>query len=82
VQILDEEAAEDVLSALESEPLKYQVMVHMALCLGCRRGELMALHFGDINLDTGMVKIEHSAYKLTGEEMKLKEPKIEAAYGT
>jgi integrase len=75
VQILDEDAAVAVLEALESEPLKYQVMVHMALCLGCRRGELVALHWRNINLETGMVKIEHSAYKLPGEDVKLKDPK-------
>lgn len=75
IQILNEEDAAAVLKALESEPLKYKTMIHMALSLGCRRGELMALHFCDINFETSTVKIEHSAYKVTGESEKLKEPK-------
>lgn len=64
-----------MLQALDNEPLKYQVLVHLALALGCRRGELVALRWQDIDLDTGVVSIGHSAYKLKGKAPALKDPK-------
>lgn len=82
VQILDEDAAVAVLEALETEPLKYQVMIHLALCLGCRRGELIALHWSNIDFEKGMVKIEHSAYKLAGTPEELKDPKNRSSIRT
>lgn len=82
VQILDEQAAMAVLDALEAEPLKYQVLIHLALCLGCRRGELIALHWSDIDFETGMVKITHSAYKLAGTPEELKDPKNRSSIRT
>lgn len=75
VQIFDEDQSLILLEALESEPLKYQVLVHLSLTIGSRRGEVMALTWDDINLDTGIVSIRHSAYKLSGEERKIKGPK-------
>jgi integrase len=75
VQMLDENAANAVLQALESEPIKYQVMIHLALTLGCRRGELMALTWQSIDFQTNTVTINHSAYKLTGQPIAIKEPK-------
>ena len=75
VQILDKDDVESVFQALESEPLKYQVMIHMALTLGCRRGELMALRWDSIDMENGSVSIDHSAFKLTGEPVRTKGPK-------
>lgn len=75
IQILDEAEAAAVLSALETEPLMYQVLIHLALVTGCRRGELIALKWENIDPDNGVVFVRHAAYKLTGEEEKLKEPK-------
>lgn len=82
VQILDEDAAVAVLDALGTEPLKYQVLIHLALCLGCRRGELIALHWSNIDFEKGMVRIERSAYKLTGTPEKLKDPKNRSSIRT
>lgn len=82
VQILDENAAAAVLTALEGEPLKYQVLIHLALCLGCRRGELIALHWSNIDFETGMVRITHSAYKLSGAPEELKDPKNRSSIRT
>jgi integrase len=53
----------------------YQVLIHLALVTGCRRGELVALKWEEIDFDNGIVFVRHSAYKLTGEAEKLKEPK-------
>lgn len=74
-QILDEAEAADVLAALETEPLMYQVLIHLALVTGCRRGELVALKWEKIDLDNRVVFIRHAAYKMTGEKEKLREPK-------
>lgn len=75
VQIFNEDQSVIMLESLENEPLKYQVLVHLALTIGSRRGELMALTWNDIDLDSGVISIKHSAYKLKDEEQKLKDPK-------
>lgn len=75
IQIFDEHQSLIMLDFLENEPLKYQILVHLALTIGCRRGELMALTWNKIDLVSGIISIKHSAYKLKGEEQKLKEPK-------
>lgn len=82
VQILDESAANTVLTALENEPLKYQVLIHLALCLGCRRGELISLRWSDVDLKKQKVKISHSVYKLAGNKEELKDPKNKSSIRT
>lgn len=82
MQILDENAADAVLTALESEPLKDRVLIHLALCLGCRRGELVALRWNDIDLKRQKIKISLSVYKLAGTEEALKDPKNKSSIRT
>ncbi|MCM1578477.1 MAG: site-specific integrase [Ruminococcus sp.] len=64
-----------MLNALKYEPLQFRVLIYLAVFSGAREGELVALRFSDIDFDVGKLTISRSAYKLTGEPVKLKSPK-------
>ena len=66
-EIFTEEELDEMLKALESEPLMFRLLIHMALNTGCRRGELMGLKWSDIDFKTGVLTISRSNYKLTGD---------------
>lgn len=65
-----------MLQALDSEPLQFRLLIHLALNTGCRRGELMGLKWSDIDFATGVLTVSRSNYKLTGDkEIKSKSTK-------
>lgn len=49
-----------IRAALPSEPLKWQVIVHLMLVTGCRRGEIMGLKWSAIDLEAGTLRIENN----------------------
>ena len=67
-EIFSEEELSAMLLALEEEPLQYRLLIHTALCTGCRRGELMGLKWSDIDFSTGILTVSRSNYKLTGDK--------------
>ena len=75
-EIFTENELDEVLQALENEPLMFRVLIHLALNTGCRRGELMGLKWSDIDFKTGILTVSRSNYKLTGDaEIKSKSTK-------
>ena len=56
----EEEDIGNILKALQGEPLKYRLMIMLAIATGLRRGELMGLQWPDINLDTGVISVNRS----------------------
>ena len=49
-----------ILSALEKEPLKWQLITHLMIVTGCRRGEIMGLQWEKVDFDHNRVKIDKS----------------------
>ena len=47
-----------ILKALQGEPLKWQVITHLLIVTGCRRGEIAGLKWSKVNLDAGTVRID------------------------
>ena len=74
-EIYDKEELAELLEALEGEPLQFQVLIHLAIITGCRRGELVALEWSDIDFDKGSIFIHKSAYKIKGEPIGIKDTK-------
>ena len=69
IEILTSQQVADVLTALEGHALF--PIVSLALATGMRRGELLGLQWGDIELDTGTLKVER-AVEETGAGLRLK----------
>lgn len=52
------ETISEILKALEAEPLKWQLITHVLLVTGCRRGENMGLKWDKVDFKTNRVKID------------------------
>lgn len=73
--IFTQEEAAEMLQCLEKEPMQYQLLVHLAILTGCRRGELVALTWEDIDFEHGIITISKSNYQLAGGKVETKAPK-------
>lgn len=65
---LTEEELLHIYELLKDEKPQLQLIVHMAVTTGCRRGELVALKWSDIDFKEKTVNVEKSAYHETGAE--------------
>lgn len=54
------ETVSDILKALETEPLKWQLITHLLLVTGCRRGEIMGLKWEKVDFGTNRIKIDRA----------------------
>ncbi len=74
-EIFDKQELAKLVEALESEPLQFKTLIHLAISTGCRRGEIVALEWSDIDFENKKVFVHKSAYKLTGEPIKIGDTK-------
>ena len=49
-----------ILDALEREPLKWQLITHLLIVTGCRRGEIMGLQWDKVDFERNRFKIDKS----------------------
>ena len=49
-----------ILDALEQEPLRWQLITHLLIVTGCRRGEIMGLQWEKVDFEHSRVKIDKS----------------------
>lgn len=54
------ETISEILKALETEPLKWQLITHLLLVTGCRRGEIMGLKWEKVDFENSRVKIDRA----------------------
>ena len=47
-----------ILSALDTEPLKWRLITHLMIVTGCRRGEIMGLQWEKVDFENNHVKID------------------------
>lgn len=75
----DHEQTARILAALEEEPLKYKVLVILALATGLRRGELLGLEWRDINFENNTIEVRQASQYLPERGVFTKEPKTETS---
>ena len=54
------ETISEILKALEAEPRKWQLITHLLLVTGCRRGEIMGLKWEKVDFNNNRVKIDRA----------------------
>lgn len=66
---------EQFVAALKKETPQTRLMLLMALMLGLRRAEIVALKWADVVWETRAIRIDKSAYKPKGGKQRLKDTK-------
>ena len=64
-----------ILDCLKDEPLKWQAFINLAADTGCRRGELVALQWSDINWKEKCITIERNAQYTPSKGVYITTPK-------
>ena len=79
----DEENSRRLINCLLNKaPIKYKCFVILAILTGFRRGEIVGLHWDDINFKNKTITVNRSAYYLSGNTTNEKEPKSETSNRT
>ncbi|MHB9131013.1 MAG: site-specific integrase [Armatimonadota bacterium] len=71
----DEETTMKLVKALDTAPARLRLAVLLAAACGLRRGEVIGLQWGDIDLSGKRLVVRHSAQVIPGAGMSLKVPK-------
>ena len=76
MQVLDREELQKFL--IQAQVDGYYELFLLDLCTGLRRGELIALQWGDLNFETGVLTVNKQAYTVNG-ELQIIPPKTKAS---
>ena len=74
-EIYNKQELAEMLSAVDNENIMLRCLIYLAIATGCRRGELVALEWKDIDFDNGIITVSKSAYQKKGEGTKIKDTK-------
>ena len=78
----DEDDIIKLLKCLDNEPLKYQVVIRLALDSGCRRGELTGLTWNDIDFENSKITINKTTQCIKGKIVEKDKPKNNSSIRT
>lgn len=79
----DEETSKRLINTLLTKaPIKYKCFVILAILTGFRRGEIVGLHWDDIDFKNHKITINRSAYYLSGQPTLEKDPKTDTSSRT
>lgn len=73
------EQTEYILQLLNSEPLKYRVMITLSIYGGMRQGELTALTWSDVDFDKCTIRINKSLQHLPNQDTFIKGTKTDTS---
>ena len=54
------EQINEIFAAMEDEPIRWRTIVHLLFVTGARRGEVLGLHWQDIDFNEGIIHIRNS----------------------
>jgi len=72
---LDVNGLRHVCSCVANEPMKWRAFIELAADTGCRRGELCALEWKDVDLENGLVTIKRNLQYTAGKGVYFTTPK-------
>lgn len=75
IEIFSKQEAAQMLACLEMEDIQFQTLIQLAIFMGARRGELVALKFSDVDFEQSKITIARAAVKLKGQKTIIKPPK-------
>lgn len=79
----DEETSKRLINTLLAKaPIKYKCFIILAILGGFRRGEIVGLHWNDIDFKNHKITINRSAYYLSGNGVNEKTPKTDSSVRT
>lgn len=79
----DEKTSKKLISTLlENAPIKYKCFVILAILTGFRRGEIVGLHWDDVDFENNRITVSRSAYYLSGNGTNEKCPKSDTSSRT
>lgn len=81
-KFFDEDTFDRMLDALETEPLKYQVLVKLDYVAGLREGELYGLEWDDIDFEKKQISIRRTSQYLPAEGIYEETPKSDDGFRT
>lgn len=76
---LTKQEADNLLLFLENEPIKYQIIVRLALQCGMRRSEIVGLTWNDIDFNNKTININKTLSYLKGEGQIIADTKNESS---
>lgn len=76
---LNEQQCHELLDLLSQQPdFQFEVIINLFIASGIRAGELSALYWDDINLETGMMFIRHTLVKVGAEYVRQESKTIDS----
>lgn len=82
IKCYDENDLDRLILAAEKAPVKYRLMIYIAISTGLRRGELMGLRWDRIDLEASLLTIDKARQYVTGVGSITKKPKNEFSVRT
>jgi integrase len=73
MQVLSAEQARTLLSAIAGDPL--EALYVLAITTGMRRGELLALHWADVDVEAGSLQVRYTVQHVKGGAYTFSQPK-------
>lgn len=77
VKYYDDEQTAKLFKELENEPLTYKTIIHLAIDVGLRSGELCGLKWKDVNFETGVLTINKQRQYVSTFGVNERQPKTE-----
>lgn len=60
MEFYDEKQCKEMLNIIEKEPLTFKVIVWLAITTGLRRGEILGLHWSDVDFENCIISVNRS----------------------
>lgn len=79
VKYMELEEVKQILACLQHEPIKWQAFIHLLIITGCRRGEVAALTWDDIDFKGGRIYVHSNLVYLSATGIYTDTPKTETS---